>query len=1156
MRALTKRKFLIGLSVLCALSFFFFAKVGLKSTEVNAETPTLVQTTAAYVGDWGWNHQTTNPAVVKNADYGYTIVSNWPIASNETNLAATESETSTSITFNGKAFYQLYQQDDGYRLNAQLGYFAFSVPTAALVASDGYEYPTIEIPYGTPFYEGNYLPETTLIYKDSKWTLGEKIEQDEPVYGTPTFEKVTSEFVGCWDWNHQTTNSAVVKSTDYGYTIIGSWAITANPENLASEKNTTSISITLNGKSFYELYQQDDGYRLNAQLGYFAFSVPTAALVAGGGYEYPTIEIVNGTPFYNGYYLPETMLVYKDGAWQLGEHIEVNRETTFVGFGESSSKNEIIFAFADSFTWNESVEGFAECVLFDGVTTLKADGGSVVVEPNEKTITVNAIGDYTKVQITAGGNIAGIIVPEINAYSAENSWELRPQKVNNLATIGAYGNNNLALQNGVYHTVLEFEDFFVVGNDGASDSANMATNTAYEVATKVKLNGKTFNELYQENSLFYVGYMSGGKFLTFQIPQTYLDGEPENGYEYHTLEIEEGTVYMDMLLPQIKIISYDKVWLNPEGVDFTPVPYTGVAYGWNCMKNGAYVDTVLEFGEYGVDYLGAQADATNLATLATEQIATKLTINGVSVKELGNVTVSYGHGFNYVYISIPSYELFPNKEYKCVVLHLEGNTIFKNSVLSEVTLYLLNGKWTAERPTMLEDDEVGTYLTAKDIFGGEDSAYTFVDVDESVEIVSSQKVKSEGTTIYNFLHKASSIDFDYSLLTHVGENFNGVRVTAFRNAGETTQGFNLFVDGQLKGAKQILFVADEWYAIRIAVTVENGKITASVAIDGIEMIYSETDCVGEVGDEVKIKKSYGSLTFADFKAEDIKKPVMDWQGKDIYAFTAGEDQPSDSAFTRALNVTDNYDKADFSADDIVVAWEEGAIQNGKLLVGEWTVTISIADKAGNVAYLAIPVLVIASNDITVSFNVNGKVDYVSTTKGILLEKPVDPTKASDESANYIFDGWYLGDKKWDFANDLAFDGIELVAVFKTEYKKYTVTIVSDGLDSNYTYTFSLRFGSTLDLNVLNRNGYTYKLMQGEEEINNVTVNGDMQIKVVYAPEEVEPSPDNSVSESMEPQEGGCSGSLNGTFAVLLMTLAVASVIVVRKSSIRRGEEDA
>jgi hypothetical protein len=80
-------------------------------------------------------------------------------------------------------------------------------------------------------------------------------------------------------------------------------------------------------------------------------------------------------------------------------------------------------------------------------------------------------------------------------------------------------------------------------------------------------------------------------------------------------------------------------------------------------------------------------------------------------------------------------------------------------------------------------------------------------------------------------------------------------------------------------------------------------------------------------------------------------------------------------------------------------------------------------------------------------------------------------------------------------------------------------------------------------------------MKDDEEINNVTVNGDMQVKVVYVPEEVSPNPDNSASDSMAPQEGGCSGSVNSTFVTLLAMLAVASIIVVRKLLIRGGKED-
>ena len=67
-------------------------------------------------------------------------------------------------------------------------------------------------------------------------------------YSTPTLGEVAPEMVGPWDWNHQTSNTAVIKDTNYGYTIIGSWAMTANTTNLAATDNLTSRSITLNGK--------------------------------------------------------------------------------------------------------------------------------------------------------------------------------------------------------------------------------------------------------------------------------------------------------------------------------------------------------------------------------------------------------------------------------------------------------------------------------------------------------------------------------------------------------------------------------------------------------------------------------------------------------------------------------------------------------------------------------------------------------------------------------------------------------------------------------------------------------------------------------------------------------------------------------------------
>lgn len=1344
-------------------------------TSYTLGTPTFTVPNAINVGSYGWNHKTDNGAVIKSSDYGYTIISNWKTNVSVENLAATKNATSINIKLNGVSFYDLYTADDGYRINAQLeGFFGFSVPTAALVADKehGYNYPTIEITEGTPFYEDNYLPATTSVYKDNLWQLyvskdveatfvnidinynndsngffiakfnvdgwkqsavptsytgikyngnditdlttnikfyltnsvwftytpqdkNQKLVAGYNGYSHPTIEftdgatmvyegytyifkpvkfylnldtnKWQTEVPDGYEIVEPTTFVGIDKSStknsvillfeddstwaeegnnlseriildgnttlladggsvtvdnnnkkitvslvgDYSKIQISSggkasgvlipevvayfgelgWSVTPQKvtelvgigvfgnnnipltsgvyhtvlqfkdffviggtnndkdvTNMAASSNyDVSTKVKLNGRTFRELYQENQLFYVGYMSGgkYFTFQIPKTYLDGEpeNGYLYHTIEIEEGAVFMD-LVLPEVSIVSVDLVWTDAE--EFKPKTNLANIDKSTTNNTLIINFNDEHTWTGDDTNISSHILLDGSVTLSADGGNVNVDKENKKIIININGSYSKFQFTSGCKVCGLKVPELSTYGTSTGWALTPQIVNEITGIGVFGNNNLPLGTGVCHTVLQFKDFFVIGGDNNDkDATNMAASTDYDVATKVKLNGRTFYDLYQENNLFYIGYMSGGRFFTFQIPKTYLDGDPENGYLYHTIEVEEGTIFMDRLLPSFSILSFENVWMSSSGFNPDPLPYSGIAYGWNCVKNNTNIDTILQFGEYGVDYLGGEngvvthADASNLAILANEQIATKLTINGVAIKEIDGAIVSYAHGYNYLYISIPEYELSPNEEYKCVVLHIENNTVFKSSVLSEVTLYLLDGLWQTEKPATVETDEEGTYFTAKDIFNGEESVYVLTEEDKG-EIVSLEK-SIENSSIYNFLYKSDSIDFDCSLFTYVGNGFGGVRVVFYHNEGESTQGFNVYIDGQLEGSNQIAFVLDEWYAMRIAVEIEDGKILVSVAIDGIVIITTETSYEGEVGDEIKIKKSYGELTFADFRTGDIKKPKITWQGKEVYRFIVGDDKPSDLIFRRVLSATDNYDKGSLTADDFTIEWQEGAIKEGRLEVGEWLVTFSISDSAGNISHYTTKVLVTNPTEIVVTYIAEGKVEYVTTIKGKLITKPLDPSKEGDENVDYIFDGWYLGEKKWDFANDYTFEDISLTAVFKTENKEYIVALTSEGLENNYTYNFKLRLGSTLDESILKREGYTYKVIKDGTEIDKITVDGNLQIKVVYTKDEEEP-----IVTPEKPGCGGCGGNVNGTFIGLVLLVIVLGHLFKQK----------
>ena len=56
----------------------------------------------------------------------------------------------------------------------------------------------------------------------------------------------------------------------------------------------------------------------------------------------------------------------------------------------------------------------------------------------------------------------------------------------------------------------------------------------------------------------------------------------------------------------------------------------------------------------------------------------------------------------------------------------------------------------------------------------------------------------------------------------------------------------------------------------------------------------------------------------------------------------------------------------------------------------------------------------------VLFDSNGGTNVASQTvsfNGKVVE-PAQPVRSADSFSEYVFDGWYYGDKKWDFDNDI------------------------------------------------------------------------------------------------------------------------------------------
>ena len=117
--------------------------------------------------------------------------------------------------------------------------------------------------------------------------------------------------------------------------------------------------------------------------------------------------------------------------------------------------------------------------------------------------------------------------------------------------------------------------------------------------------------------------------------------------------------------------------------------------------------------------------------------------------------------------------------------------------------------------------------------------------------------------------------------------------------------------------------------------------------------------------------------------------------------------------------------------------------------------------------------------------------------GEKLEQPADPTKDSTAEYDYLFEGWYNGDEKWDFAKDTVTGALNLIAKYKETKRKYTISFNVTGNDKLSLGTVEVEYGQVFDLpkilEGLDISGYTYSFsVGGFEKINfkvieNVTV---------------------------------------------------------------------
>ena len=1013
----------------------------------------------------------------------------------------------------------------------------------------GYSHPTIHFEDGARVTDANgktvTYAEFTLYLVDGAWTseqpAGYHVEEKKA-----SFVDFTIDGVGATQ-NH-VHNGAFYQLTldfDYGSLAFNQHAsavsgITFNgvPMTCGGAPSGDSIMVITLGAGLWVHYTNEQ-----AAAGYKNYSHPTIHFEDGA-----TVTDVNGkTVTYT-----ELTLYLANGAWTSEQPADYKitepaKDTTFVALGktaETNNANAVTLYFADENEWTDDAGTLADKVLLNGVS-LSSIGGSAT--KGERSVTLAWTGEYTTLTIDKDATFAGHNIPQMTLYLNDSEWLFIDGSKE--ATVSCFGPasgawDNVENEEGYSSNVFKFSANFA----DSADKINQASNVAYPVATGIKINGVSFYELYLTDNKTTISYEHGYNYLYFMVAKEYL--EASEG-EYTILTIEQGTVFMNQVLPACEYILYKGHWINLANFDPNPLTYNGVAPGWNNAIYSGISNNILQFGEFGVNFLGpdngnpSHADPTNLANPALQApIATALTIDGKTIGSLyeqdNRVQVSYAHGYNYFYISLPEYML--SKEgYGCVTLHIEAETVFMGCVLPEVTLYLYEGEWTNIKPDVVEGEDA-EYTTITQLFGEATKTLSGAESAESAMMISD-------SVIYSFLLKNDSIENTVMFSTHYTTEFDGIKVVFIGDASTGNERVLLFVNGEEVANASYLWTANEWFAVRIAVDVAE-TLSVSVAIDGVYLIRATELSKDALGGKVGVQNDKGNNAFADYKAGDIKKPILYWQGKDIYRYEVGVDKPADSVFQAVIDIMDNKDGV-VNESTMQVIWQDGAVTDGKLNEGVWTVTLSVSDTAGNIAQLSITVVVADADRAVVTFD--GVVADTIYHIGDLLAEPEDPVKEG-----YTFAGWYVGDRKWDFVNDAVTGDLALTAKFIRVETTYTIVITSEGLANNYVYTFKLADGAVLDQTILVRDGYIYKLYAGDTEVKVITVDGDANYKAVYTEVQEEPddsssSSDDSVDNSQDSSDvatsgcNGCSGvvSFSGAGCMLLIT-SVVMLIKKRK----------
>ena len=499
-----------------------------------------------------------------------------------------------------------------------------------------------------------------------------------------------------------------------------------------------------------------------------------------------------------------------------------------------------------------------------------------------------------------------------------------------------------------------------------------------------------------------------------------------------------------------------------------------------------------------------------------------VSINGVKLTEIEGASITYMHGANHMGIELPMEAIYPTENYPISILKVEEGTVFENYELPEITLSLIGGTWVVGEYEMMPEED--TYVTISDIVG-----------EDRMEIGAEGSIAAasgfEGDVSLKFVYRSEEAIVNYvpygGLAVYVNStnNWDGWRIFFVANkvyVYDATMG-GIGDQHVLLGEADFGIASSFEMQIEISVKQTAGKY--SIVIGGscakILEINDITPIGTYIGGGISIYSATRSCSVKDYKYGDVFDPVLTINSKQEIVLNEGDAVPEIdvTAMDGLTEITPTY------------AWDDGAVTDGKMNAGVWNCIVTAMDANGNYSTAIIRVTVKGEPKYTVTFDDKGDAEYGYGEK---IVKPADPTKEATAKVQYTFDGWYVGDVKWDFDNDIVTADVVLVAKFVESDVYYKVTVTLAGEE---TQTIYVTYGAQIDLSVFDKEGFATEVKKGGEVINSLVVTEDTAIEISYTA---------SNAEDTEGGCGGCNGSLAGLGGIGALLTAVGGCMLIRK----------